>query len=360
MFSIPTISWYSSEDGEGFYVPDRQILYYYDPKSQTKVPLCSQNGCSHSNNSCEAWLATDPQGFVSYKDMWYVISVEDSTHAVLWKIDYLSHERTKLCDITPQDNQENYYFSSGYLSHGYAYLTLKHQLIWCEQVVEESSLVRINLANGTLETLVEGVPVTFLGASPDRVLLAVETFSVPPLSKEDYVDLHPDGNYYAYLQTQLTENGSGGVELREYTSDMSDYHVIAKGNVWCSSSLFLTRYGNYTLYAVDNTLYIYDLSAGESRQVVSDGLLRNYMIIDEQIIFLLYDGNYTIYHTDVKGGPIYQHQNDGVKDGAVFSVSGESQDYIYGPYRSEGGVSKGIISKDDFFAERYENVIPIP
>ena len=358
-FSIPSISWYSSENGKGFYVPDCQLLYYYDPESHTKVPLCSQSGCTHSSESCEAWLAAEPQGFVSYGDVWYVISVEESTHAVLWKIDHLSHQRTKLCDIAPQNDQDNYYFSSGYVAHGYAYLNLNHQLIWEEQVVEEPSLIRVNLTDGAVETLVEDMYVSFLGAGENRVLLAVETFAVPPLSKEEYLKQHPDGNYHSYLQVQLAENGSGGTELREYTSDMSSYQVLANGNVWVSSTQYLCRYGDYTLYAVDNTLYIYDFSTGESRQVVNESSLRNFLIIDKQVIFLIYHDGYTIYRTHVDGGPIYQFENKGMKDGAVFSVSGESQYYIYGPYRSDENVFKGIISKEDFFAERYENVTPI-
>ena len=185
MFSVPNISWYSSQDGKGFYLPGSRLLSYYDPESQSEIPLCAQSGCSHSDESCGAYLADDVQGFVTYQGHWYVLAVEGSDQAVLWKIDPQTHQRTKLCCISPQHNQEAYYFSSGFVSHGYAYLHLNHQLIWNEQVVEEPSLIRVNLADGTVETLVEDVPITFLGAGADRVLLAVETFAVPPHAQEE-------------------------------------------------------------------------------------------------------------------------------------------------------------------------------
>lgn len=362
MFSVPSVSWYSSQDGMGFYVPEHSLLYYYDPDSRAKIPLCSQSGCAHSNQSCQAYLAENVQGFVAYQGAWYVLALEEGSQAVLWKIDPQNHQRTKLCSIVPEHDQEAYYFSSGFVSHGYAYLNLQHQLVWDNEVVEESSLIRVHLTDGTTETLVEDVPVTFLGAGEDRVLLAVETFAVPPLSEEKYLKQHPNGNYYTYLQLQLSEHGSGGVELREYTPDMTSYQVLAKGNIWVSPTLFLTRYGDYTLYAVDHTLYLFDLSAGESRPVVHEGILRNFMMIAGQIVYLTRTpGSWTlaICHTAMEGGPVHQLENKGAEDSAVFSFSGECKDYIYGIYSGEDGDHKALLTKEDYFAERYENIIPV-
>lgn len=362
MFSVPSVSWYSSQDGMGFYVPENSLLYYYDPDSRTKIPLCSQSGCSHSGENCQAYLAENPQGFVAYQGAWYVLALEEGSHAVLWNIDSQTHQRTKLCDIAPEHDQEAYYFSSGFVSHGYAYLHLQHQLIWEEQVVEEPSLIRVNLTDGGVETLVEDVYVSFLGAGENRVLLAVETFAVPPLSEEEYLKQHPDGNYYTYLQVHLSEHGRGGTELREYTPDMTRYQILSKGEIWVSSTPFLTRYGDYTLYAQGNTLYVYDLSTGQSRQVVSQGILRNFMMIAGQIVYLTRSqdsSTLAICHTDLEGGPAYQLENEGVEDGAVFSFSGECGNYIYGLYNGEHGDCKALLTKEDYFAERYENIIPI-
>ena len=359
VFSPADVSWLSSPDGKGFYLPGWNILEYYDPETQTRMPLCSQSGCSHSGESCEAWLGNQIQGFVAYQDKWYVLTVEEGTHAVLWQIDPQTHQRTKLCDIAPQSNPDSYYFSSGHVAHGYAYLYLRHQLTWNDQMIEEPSLIRVNLADGTVEPLVEDVSVTFLGAGEERVLLAVETFAAPPLSEEEYLKQHPDGNYYIYLQMQLSEHGSGGVELREYTSDMTSYQVLTKGNVWVSTSASLCQYGDDTLYAVDNALYVYNLSTGESRQVVNDSILRNFMIINGQIIYLIYGTGFTIYHTDLEGGPVYQLKNEGKEDSAVFSFSAECGNYIYGLYNGEHGDCHGLLTKEDYFAERYENIIPV-
>ena len=116
MFSVPSVSWYSSQDGTGFYVPEHSLLYYYDPDSRTKIPLCSQSGCAHSNQSCQAYLAENVQGFVTYQGAWYVLALEEGSQAVLWKIDPQNHQRTKLCSIVPEHDQEAYYFSSGFVS----------------------------------------------------------------------------------------------------------------------------------------------------------------------------------------------------------------------------------------------------
>ena len=359
VFSFPIVSWGSSPDGTGFYLPGQNILEYYDPETQTRTPLCSQSGCSHSDERCEAWLAEQCQGFVVYGGAWYINSVEDGSHAVLWKVDPQTHQRTKLVDLAPEKDQEYNYFSYGRVSHGYAYLSLEHQLLWDEQWIQESSLVRVNLADGTVETLVEDVPVTFLGAGEDRVLLAVETFAVPPLSKEEYLKQHPDGHYYAYLQLQLEDYGSGGVELREYTWDMSNYQVVAKGNVWVSSTQYHCQYGDYTLYAVDNTLYVYDLSTGESRKVAEESTLINFWFTDGQIIYLVRTPDFFARYTDVKGGPTYTLENEGSQKGVVFSPAGECKDYVYGLYGGKLGHQEVLLTKEDYFAERYENLIPV-
>lgn len=358
-FSVPVISWDTSPDGKGFYRPGEHILAYYSPETKTQIPLCSQSGCSHSGKSCEAWLGERIQGFVAYRDQWYVLSVEESAHAVLWQINPKTHQRTKLCDIAPKNDQDTYYFSYGYMSHGYAYLHLNHQLIWEEQVVEEPSMIRVNLTDGSVETLVEDVYVSFLGAGEDRVLLAVETFAVPPLSEEEYLNQHPDGNYYSYLQMQLSENGSGGVELREYTSDMTSYKVLTKGNVWVSSTQYLCRYGDYTLYAVDNTLYVYNLSTGESRKVVEESNLINFWFTAGQIMYLVRTPDFLVRYTDVKGGPTYTLENEGSQEIIVFAPSGECRDYLYGLYSGKLGDKEGLLTKEDYFAERYENITPI-
>lgn len=358
-FSVPVISWDTSPDGKGFYRPGEHILEYYSPETKTHVPLCSQSGCSHSDESCEAWLGDEIQGFAAYRDRWYVLSVEKRTHAVLWQIDPQTHQRTQLCDIAPQDDGDNYYFSSGFVAHGYAYLHLDHQLIWDEQMVEEPSLIRVNLADGTVETLVENVPVTFLGAGEERVLLAVDTFAVPPLSEEEYLKQHPDGNYYVYLQTQLAEYGSDGVELREYTSDMSDYQVVTKGNVWVSSTQYLCRYGDDTLYAVDNALYVYDLSTGENRKVAEESTLINFWFTAGQIMYLVQTPDFFVRYTDVQGGPTYTLENEGSQEIVVFAPSSECRDYLYGLYSGKLGAKEGLLTKEDYFAERYENIIPV-
>ena len=220
-------------------------------------------------------------------------------------------------------------------------------------------MIRVNLANGTVETLVEDVPVTFLGAGEDRVLLAVETFAVPPLSEEEYRKQHPNGNYYVYLENQLSENGSGGVELREYTPEMDSYQVLTKGNVWVSTTQDLCRYGDYTLYAVDDTLYVYDLSTGESRTVSEEGDLINFCFTAGQILYLVQTPDFFVRYTDVEGGPTYTLENEGSQEIIVFAPSGECQDYLYGLYSGKLGEKEGFLTKEDFFAERYENLIPV-
>lgn len=85
-FSLPNMSWYSSEDGRGFYIPGSRILSYYDLESRRLTPLCAQSGCMHVDETCGAWLGEDVRGFLTYDGDWYVLSSENSG-AVIRQID---------------------------------------------------------------------------------------------------------------------------------------------------------------------------------------------------------------------------------------------------------------------------------
>lgn len=354
-------SWTSSSDGKGFYFYDSYtVLRYCEPGAQTQVSLCEDTNCKHSEDSCTARLIDTPSLLACYGGDLYVTSSEEKNHAVLWKMDPESYQLTQVCDLAPELHRDTYLFSEGTLAHGYAYLNLTRQLAWQGKVVEAPVLVQVNLEDGTAQTLFDGVPFLFLGAGEDRVLVAVDTYDVPPLSQENYLQQEPEGNYYAYLNAYHTEHYSGISEIRAYTPDMTDYQLVTQGTPWYNSTPALTRYGDTVLYAIDHVLYCYDLASGESRTVVEDDTLLDYFILDGQIVYTLGKSSSSArtYYTPLEGGAVCELTPDTEDGSAVFTPQRESRDYIYGQYTGPYSLQDGLLSKEDYFAGRYEDLIP--
>ena len=354
-------SWTSSADGKGFYFYDKYtVLSYCDPAAQRQVPVCENIDCKHRDNSCTARLVDTPSLLASYGGDLYVASTEEKNHAVLWKIDLESLQLTQVCDLAPELRRDTYYFSEGIMAHGYAYLNLTRQLAWQGNTVDAPVLVQVNLEDGTTQTLFDGVPFLFLGAGEDRVLVAVDTYDVPPLSQEEYLQQEPNGNYYAYLNTYLSQHDSGISEIRAYTPDMTNYQLVTQGTPWYSSMPSLTRYGDTILYAIDHVLYCYDLASGESRTVVEDETLLDYFMVDGQIVYTLGKSTSSArtYYTPLGGGSVHEMALDEKGRSISFQPQRESQDYLYGLYTSPYGPQDGLLSKEDYFAGRHENVVP--
>ena len=363
LFSLAGLSWYTSADGKGFYVPQTRFLNYYDPEVRTQVPLCSQSGCRHADESCEAYLANQVTGFVDYNGIWYVMSQESYSVASLWKVDPKAHQRTKLCEFAGKEEGESYQLHSGFISHGYVYLDLSHDTMTADgDIISDNYMVRVQLDSGEAQFLFENQYVKFLGAGEDRVLIAVPTSVSTPMSEEAYLEQNPGGDYYEYLDDFYANKDPADdvMELREYSADLSSYQVLASGYIRGYMDAMMGSWGDLTLYAVEEDLYLYDLATGERRQIEYQGTLRNFFFTDGRILLLTRDPGLKVSWADVEGGPTQLLKDEGDRQGVTFSPHGECKDYVYGLYSgAEDGTVSCILPKEDYWAQRFDHIIPV-
>ena len=362
LFSSPGLSWDSSADGKGFYVPQSRFLNYYDPEVGTQVPLCSQSGCSHSDQSCEAYLADDTTGFVDYNGTWYVLGRQGISVATVWKVDPKTRQRTKVYEVAGKEEGEEYYFSSGFISHGYAYLDLNHRTMGEDgHTFSDNYMLRVQLDTGEAQFLFENQYVTYLGAGEDRVLISVPDSMSLPLSEKEYLEQNPGGNYVDYVSTFYANQTPADEvkELRVYTADLSSYQVLASGYIRGNMVPGMAHWGDLTLYAVEDQLYLYNLATGEQRQIEYQETLRNFYFTDGRIIILTRDPNLKVYYADPEGGPTQLLKDEGDRQSVTFSTSGECQDYIYGLYSGGETPFPCILSKEDYWAQRFDRLIRV-
>ncbi len=355
--SFTSLGWVSSEDGRGFYIPGEQKLHYYDLETRRLTSLCAQSGCMHVDETCGAWLGEWVRGFAVYDGYWYALSSENGG-AVLRQIDPQTRDKRVLCAFYSEQDYEYYEFTGGYVSHGYAYLWLNHS--WSEGTEQprEYNLVRVNLSDGSAEPLTLTGNITFAGSDGDSVLLLAQFFTFDPMSEEEFLAKNPDGNYENYLLEEMERaEAEGTTELREYTFDMSDYRMVAEGDVWISPTQALTRYGDYSLYAVGDTLHIYDLTTGESREIQAPGELINFLIVDGTAIYLVRDPELKVYATALAGGESYLLEDRAGHSVVAFGISGECADAFYGIYTDTEPSTHGWILKEDYYAGNYDQIV---
>ena len=87
------------------------------------------------------------------------------------------------------------------------------------------------------------------------------------------------------------------------------------------------------------------------------GTLRNFLMVDGKVMYLVRDPKLHVCYLDLDDGEIHTLENEGKTDGAVFSIMGECGSTLFGNYNGkEGNLLGCYISKEDYYAERYENI----
>lgn len=351
---LANMGWCSTENGLGFYIPGSRVLNYYDPEYGQMFAMCSQSGCYHTDESCEAWIGEDVAYFAPYGGAWWSISNEPDGSVVIRRIDPESRQREVVAAFE-STGEVSYRTGNAYISHGYIYGSFYKNTMSTDGVSSESLFLRVDLSGGGTETLFFGSEsVNFAGSDGQSVLLLVSGYDAEPLTFSEYAEQFPEGDYAEYLNGYAAEHLS--TELRLYSFDMGAYETLTSEDVWLSSSLFLCRYGDLSLYAVGDTLYCYDFAAGESRELCSHEGLANFWAMDGRAFCISNAGTLELRCCDLSGGPETLMENEGrsaADDIIVISPSAECAGYIYGIRTREDSVH-GVISKADYYAENYD------
>lgn len=359
-FSLAALNWRATDDGNGFYVPGRVTLSYYDLEYQMLIPLCSQSGCPHSDESCEAWLGDNVEHFAVYAGKWLSISNEKDGTVTFRQIDPQSHHRT-----STSLKAENGSLSVGnaFVAHGAVYMTVYEDIPLAGGGTSESiSLTRLSLENGDYETLFEfsnRERAQFAGADGESVLLLVSSLNADLMTESEFSAAEPEGEYGEYL-FELWENNST-LELRLYTWDMSSYEIVAHGDVWLSSTMFLCRYGDFSLYAVGEKLFVYDLATNESKELMEGEGLINFFALDGNAFAIFKADHLQLCRCPLTGGEVVTMSKSVTDRSIRFSPADESAEFIYGVLAGEdGGESyNAVITKEAFYAENYDEAVSV-
>lgn len=351
----------AAENGAGLYIPGIHALSYYDFESQASMILCAQAGCSHLDSTCEAWLGENVNYFASYQGKWYVLDGGGSIAGdlILYEIDPTTHNKRALC-VWNGDAQGSEDVGSAFLSNGYAYVTLSFTTVTPEGQTSVRHLDRVDLASGNKEMLVKNTDTSafgFVGAGRNQVVLSASTLLSVPQTEEEYAADRPNSSSEEYVQyrTQfLTENLVQ--EIRIYDWKLENYTVLgtfAEGYHFSGDPNI--RYGMLFVYAVNDTLHVYDIDTGNDVLLLTAEGIINFWIMDGNVFYIVltHQDECQIWYCPLEGGTSVRLDNEGNTSSMAFSLSRETAEQFIGLYDGQWK----WISKEDFYAERYDRAV---
>lgn len=360
--SMSNMSWLPNDNGTGFLIPGTTMLSYYDIGQREMLALCSQIGCHHTDESCSAWIGDNVGLFTIYNGQWIAIDNEASGNVIIRSINPQSRERKVIYELSHSESA-TYYVGSGFVAYDNLYLTLtENKLNEFGGYSSETTFVRLDLKSNRLVEMLEftnAFTAQFAGATDSNVLFLINSLNADLMTLAEYSAQNSDGDYAEYLDQMWSMYSTS--ELRLYDMDMSAYDVIDSGDLWISSSLFMCRYGSYSLYAKGGELYLYNLTDCTNRLISArDGII-NFWIMDGRVFYITSDNGIHLFYCGFDGVNETEMKESVGSGAIVFSPSAESGDVFYGIYYNEEADEniRGWIYKSDFYSENYDAVVSV-
>jgi len=348
----------STKDG---YLECANIVNYYDAKSGDKVTICGQTGCRHRDSTCQAWVG-QTETYLEYSGLLYAsVTLGDTGYQLICKD--LSSGKVTVLDIWENTEDAIYHVYINTISDSIMMITVtslesepgefykkEKNSLWLYDL--KTMKKRQFLAEENLNML------SVIGYSLNYAVVQYTPMDQNLLSQQAFEMQYGEGYSYArYLERASYR------ELRLYDMETQEYIVVAdsKENGFVRTVDPCRIYDKQFVYQCEDTMYLLDLDTGESEEVVTADNIVNYWVMDEKI-FLITSNMDTLIdsHPDEEASFWYigfhdrelvQLENDGRSDVMVFGIYQEGGTFFIGLWNN----GTYLISKEDFYAERYEN-----
>ena len=352
--SVRLSSVFPMEDGaytDGF--------YYYDVAQQATVFPCSLPGCKHADASCPARVENMSE-VLAHGDSIYAFC-DESNRVSLVRYVPQAGERTVLFSLEPQSAEDVIYIGGSFYSTEKIFFNVT-------EMTEEATLYSLHyydLVTDKLTTIFQGDALSYAEfecAYGDRAIVSWSQYKEAPLEFEEYQLEHPDADeddYYKYLKEFSEINQVS--ELRCYdlnTLEYTDFCPVLQNGTDLTPNLYLSSngcaYGEYILYALGEDVCRYNMRTDTFEVLVHAPNAMNGMMLDSYLLLILSEADgltFRIYDLDT--GEQWDLENEGDRTCMAFSIHEQTKTAFFGLYNDKAA----MISKADFFAEAYENVV---
>mgnify|MGYP004503310393 CR=1 FL=1 len=332
---------------------------YFDVEHQTIIFPCSLPGCKHADTSCPARVENMSE-VLAHGDSIYAFC-DESNRVSLVRYVPQAGERTVLFSLTPQKPEDVIHIGSSFYSTEKIFFNVT-------EMTEEATLYSLHyydLVTDKLVMLFQGDALSYAEfecAYGDRAIVSWSQYKEAPLEFEEYQLEHPDADeddYYKYLKEFSEINQVS--ELRCYdlnTLEYTDFCPVLQNGTDLTPNLYLSSdgcgYGEYILYALGEDVCRYSMRTDIFEVLTHAPNAINAFLYDAYLYLILSeeDGlHFRLY--DPETGEQWELENEGNREHMVFGAHDQTKTAFFGLYNGK----RAMISKADFFAEAYENVV---
>ena len=339
----------------------RPYIQAYDPVTRTTYVPCYQNGCRHNDPTCNACFG-DLQSLVEYRGNYYaLVYTDDETASALVTRPLSGGPLQTLASWEPENENESCRCVLRCVSFGKAYVISNRETyeltegVQLTAVAQESSLVSVDLQTGEISTILENCDNDDLyGVWEDIAVLRVLEMAEDAPEFEDWLAQQPEGTAWDEYDRQfvryrfLTRNLQTGEESVLVDTSENFVMTVDPHRSW----------GQYAVYQVDRSLYVYDLEEQAKRKLFTyerDWGFYNYQIMDGHVIAICgTEDTCRAWAVDIADGSVIELDTRG-GNVVAFGANYECNGYFAGLKRnSSGDFEQCYISKEDFYRSNYD------
>ena len=338
-----------SGTGDGTLYVNTTVSSMNPPDQTEPVLLCVQAGCTHSDETCKAYIGNTDY-FLSYHDVWYYTVSESNNRLTLHSYDYKSGKRSVL-HTWEGSEQESVAVDNMLADHNKLYVSLYTASYSPEENMNygNSKTDCIDLDQNTCVTVLESE------------------------EKEKWFAYCHNGKIiytYTYLNSELPdffewiEQGKSEEEYSELLNRMtiSELHLLDTGN---SKDIVLgtdIAFPGVNAYSYDqfvwhdsDRLYLYNIDLGTTESIEVPGIIHS-EVFDRHILFITRsaDEKTGLYVTDTKDmKQITEIESVGLNDHITFSIIFETENGFFGIYND----ALCWIKKTDYYQGSFEKSV---
>ena len=339
----------------------RPYIQAYDPVTRTTYVPCYQNGCRHNDPTCNACFG-DLQSLVEYRGNYYaLVYTDDETASALVTRPLSGGPLQTLASWEPENENEACRCVLRCVSFGKAYVISNRETyeltegVQLTAVAQESSLVSVDLQTGEISTILENCDnYDLYGVWEDIAVLRVLEMAEDAPEFEDWLAQQPEGTAWDEYDQQfvryrfLTRNLQTGEESVLVDTSENFVMTVDPHRSW----------GQYAVYQVDRSLYVYDLEEQAKRKLFTyerDWGFYNYQIMDGHVIAICgTEDTCRAWAVDIADGSVIALDTRG-GNVVAFGANYECNGYFAGLKRnSSGDFEQCYISKEDFYRSNYD------
>ena len=342
---------------DGAYV---EGIYYFDVAQQTTIFPCSLPGCKHADASCPARI----------ENMDQVLAHDGSIYVFCGNLG----QEISLVRYIPQTGERSVLFSREPRGQGCS-IDVSWSLYSSEKIffsvtemTDDATLYSLHyydLVTDKLTTIFQGDALSYaeiLCAYGDRAIVSWSQYKEAPLEFEEYQLEHPDADeddYYKYLNEFSKTNRVS--ELRCYdlnTLEYTDFCPVLQNGTDLTPNLYLfsdgCACGEAIYYALGEDVCRYNMRTDTFEVLVHAPSAINGAMVDAYLLLILKEDGVSTYRIyDLDTGEYWDLENEGIRDYLAFDPHYQTKTAFFGLYNGKAA----MISKADYFAEAYENVV---